>query len=87
MTLAVPKAADVSRLQFSILLPTHARPDVLGVAIASVLRQTVADFELLVVLDGATDETREVVASIGDDRVRIFGLPKGESFGYSNRAK
>ena len=39
--------------QFSILMPTHCRPDVIGHAIASVLAQDCGDFELLVAGDGA----------------------------------
>lgn len=57
------------------IIATYNRSAVLGYAIRSVLRQTFTDFELLVVGDGCTDDSAEVVAGTGDDRVRWINLP------------
>lgn len=71
--------------RFSILLPTHNRPEVLKTAIASVLAQTRQDWELLVVGDGCSEETRALMSGYRDARIRWFDLPKAKGFGYANR--
>ncbi|MCT7990060.1 glycosyltransferase family 2 protein [Laspinema olomoucense] len=48
---------------FSVVVPTYNRANLLGDTIESVLDQTFKDFELLVIDDGSTDETREIVTS------------------------
>jgi glycosyltransferase involved in cell wall biosynthesis len=59
----------------TVIIPTYNWSSVLRFAIASVLRQTMRDFELLVVGDGCTDDSADVAASFGDPRVRWINLP------------
>jgi glycosyltransferase involved in cell wall biosynthesis len=54
----------------SIVMPTFNRPDYLREAIASALRQTYTNFELLIRDNASTEETRKVVQSFNDPRIR-----------------
>ena len=56
----------------SIIIPTYNRADVLSLSVQSVLQQTYADFELLIVDDGSSDNTDIVVESWHDDRIRYL---------------
>lgn len=59
----------------SVVIPVHNREKLVGRAIASVLRQTEGDFELLVVDDGSTDGTVARVQAVGDRRLRLIRHP------------
>lgn len=58
----------------TVILPTFNWSSVLPFSIGSVLRQSFADFELLVIGDCCTDDSEQVVAAIPDARVRWINL-------------
>ena len=60
----------------TVIMATYNWSTVLPYSIGSALRQTFADFELLVVGDGCTDDSESVVAAISDPRVRWINLPE-----------
>jgi glycosyltransferase involved in cell wall biosynthesis len=68
--------AQGTQPRVSVVMPVFNRPGYIATAIESVLAQTYADFELLVIDDGSTDHTPEVVASFRDPRIRLVRHPQ-----------
>lgn len=61
-----------TNLHFSIVIPTYNRASFIQKTIQSVLDQTYQNFEVIIVDDGSTDNTEEIVASIKDSRLTYF---------------
>ena len=59
----------VSDPLFSVVIPTYNRATFIAKTIDSVLRQSFQDFEMIVVDDGSTDNTAEIIASIQNPRL------------------
>lgn len=59
----------------SVVIPTFNRARVLSRALSSVLAQTFQDFEVHVIDDGSTDETRRMVGEFSDPRINTVALP------------
>lgn len=59
----------------TVIIGTYNRAKILPIAIESVLGQTHPSFELLVIDNGATDETRKVVESYRDSRIQYLLNP------------
>ena len=79
----MPNAASDSRIEpaVSVVIPTYNRAPLLGRSIRSVLGQSYGDFEVVVIDDGSTDGTAEVVAAFGDPRVRYVALARNKGAG------
>ena len=74
--------------QVSIIIPAYNRSEFLTQAVRSVLSQTMTDFEVLVVDDGSTDDSRAVIENIHDVRLRYFykqngGVSSARNFGLA----
>jgi glycosyltransferase involved in cell wall biosynthesis len=67
---------NLKKPKVSVIIPTHNRGEMLRRAIDSVLNQTYKDFELIVISDGCTDNTDEIVASYADPRIKFFSHEK-----------
>ncbi len=70
----------------TVIIQTYNRSNILGYVIRSVLAQTRSEWELLVIGDGCTDDTADVVASFPDPRIRFVNLKSrvGDQSGPTN---
>src|SRR5664279_4302143 len=59
----------------TVLMPVYNAADYIGEAIDSVLQQTFTDFELLIINDGSTDSTTQVIRSFNDARIILIDHP------------
>ncbi len=59
-------------LPISVLMPVYNAQNTLRQAIWSVLNQSVENFELLIYLDGPTDDSKKIITAFSDPRIKIF---------------
>ncbi len=66
----------------SVLMAAYNAEKYIGAAITSILRQTLSDLELIIVVDESRDNSRHVVESFNDPRVRVIWNPvnRGECY-------
>lgn len=57
---------------YSIVIPLYNKGISVRKSLQSALNQTIQDFEIVIVNDGSTDQSVEVVESFKDERIRIF---------------
>ena len=71
----------------TVLIPTFDHVDLIENAIESVRRQSVQDFEVFVVGDGAPARTRQIIDGLArqDGRFKYFEYPKGPRNGETHR--
>ena len=62
----------------SVIIATKGRAELLRECLASILCQTVQDFEVIVVDDGMLDDSRGVVESFADSRLKYVGVEESQ---------
>lgn len=75
---------EMNRTGISVVIPVYNRQEFIGYALESVLNQTRPADEIIVVDDGSTDRTAEVVASYGDAVRYFFQSNRGVSAARNN---
>ncbi len=59
----------------SVLMPVYNGARWVADAIDSILRQTFADFEFIIINDGSTDNSAQIIESFNDARIRFINNP------------
>ncbi|HAT66053.1 MAG TPA: glycosyltransferase family 2 protein, partial [Flavobacteriaceae bacterium] len=58
----------------SVIIPLYNKERFIGETIQSVLNQSFADFELILINDGSTDKSEAVVKTFNDPRIRYKSI-------------
>ena len=69
----------------SVVIPAYNHERFIGAAIDSVLEQSVDDFELIIVDDGSTDRTGEIIKGYDDPRISYTWQENQDAFNTINR--
>ena len=69
----------------SVVIPAYNHERFIGYTLQSVLDQTIQDFEIIVVNDGSTDGTEDVVKGYRDPRIRYYYQENQDAFNTLNR--
>ncbi|WP_303004387.1 glycosyltransferase family 2 protein [Bacteroides congonensis] len=56
----------------SVILPVYNCEDYIYESVQSILEQTFEDFELLIINDGSTDKSKQIILSLDDKRIRYL---------------
>lgn len=67
----------------SIVMPVYNGEEYIGLAIESIINQTYQDWELVIVNDGSTDKTEDVVRSFEDKRIKLLTNSTNKFISYS----
>ena len=62
----------------SIIIPTYNRAKIVGRAISSALNQTYENIDVIIIDDGSSDNTAEILNCLNDPRIRLFKHEKNK---------
>ena len=70
------KQINILNSKISVIIPTYNRAKLIGNSIKSVLNQTYKNLEVIIVDDVSTDNTKEIINKIEDNRIKYIKLRK-----------
>lgn len=62
----------VAKFFFSIVIPSYNREKFLAIALNSVLNQSFSDYEVIIVDDGSTDNTKETIKKFCHEKIKYY---------------
>lgn len=68
----------MKQVKFSFVVPTYNRAHLIAATVKSLLGQNYDNFEVIVVDDGSTDNTEEVIRDLSDERVVYYRKENAE---------
>ncbi|KVU40927.1 hypothetical protein WK68_12970 [Burkholderia ubonensis] len=69
----------------SVILPVFNGAQHITQSIASIVNQSLRDFELIIVNDGSTDRTRERIEEVKDSRIRYVELAQNKGTAFATQ--
>ena len=72
-------------VRISVIIPAYNAEKTIKETIESVLKQTFADWELIIINDGSTDSTLDIVNGFQDGRIQVFSYPNSGASASRNK--
>lgn len=73
-------------MKISVVMPVYNRGGMVGAAVESLRRQTFADFEIVAVDDGSTDDTVAALEALGEPRLRVVAMGRNTGIPIARNA-
>ena len=66
------KVANMVSTKVSVIMPSYNKEAFIGKSIKSILNQSFADFELIIIDDCSTDSSVDIIKGFQDERIRFY---------------